>query len=243
MTLLSPRTGLVLSLLALVSLLLVSVPEIDLSISRHFWRENEGFPWRLNPVTYGLHVAIQWSARVMAVLFLIGLVLSTLRRGAFLLRSRGWAFLLAALLIGPGLVVNLVLKDNWDRARPHQIEQFGGQAKFSPPLLVSDQCERNCSFVSGDAALGFFVHSFAYVVPRRRGRAVLIAGLGTGAAAGLLRIGMGAHFFSDVLFAGLVVLAISAMLHALLFGAAATTELWRHWFGRAADMSPESTHR
>ncbi|MGI9571141.1 MAG: phosphatase PAP2 family protein [Desulfobulbia bacterium] len=114
-------------------------------------------------------------------------------------------FVLLCLSIGPGLIANLTFKANWERARPIQIEQFGGTKSFSPPLIISDQCEgSNCSFVSGEAsnifslffALGLILRS---LYRRRLFAAAIFAGL----ASGFVRIAQGAHFLSDVIYAGI----------------------------------------
>ena len=63
-----------------------------------------------------------------------------------------WAFLAICLVVGPGLVANTVLKDNWGRARPKHVAEFNGASTFTPPLLPARECHRNCSFVSGEAA-------------------------------------------------------------------------------------------
>ena len=221
--------------LALVSLLFLLKPGIDLRVSGFFWTAELGFAWRSDPVAEFLHDLVQVGARIMAVVFLLAALWTAFRRTAlFGWGTRAWAFLLLALLVGPGLMTNTVLKDNWGRARPWQVEEFGGKNDFSPALLIADACEKNCSFVSGDAALAFYLHSFAYVVAARRSRRVLALGLAAGAAAGLLRIGMGAHFLSDVVFAAVTVMASSALLHALMFGRARTGALWSHWTSRSA---------
>ena len=54
---------------------------------------------------------------------------------------------LAALLLGPGWVVNEALKNHWGRARPEQVSDFGGAQRFTPALQPADQCVKNCSFV------------------------------------------------------------------------------------------------
>src|SRR6185369_16911423 len=103
---------------------------------------------------------------------------------------RGMAFVVLALALGPGLLANVVLKDNWGRARPAHVVEFGGKSRFTPPLLVADQCGHNCAFVAGDAAAGFFLLSFALLARRRR--ALAIAGaLGIGAALGVVRVVQG----------------------------------------------------
>ena len=74
-------------------------------------------------------------------------------------------FLVAATALGPGLIANTVLKDNWGRARPYQTDSFGGTRQFTPAPLPAAQCERNCAFVSGHAALAFSLVSFALLLP------------------------------------------------------------------------------
>ncbi len=119
---------------------------------------------------------------------------------------RPLVYMLACLAIGPGLVVNALFKDHWDRARPRQIEQFGGDKRFTPVLQPSDQCVRNCSFPSGDASGGFVVFAFAFLATTARGRRYwLLAATATGLLFGYSRMALGAHFLSDVLFAGLIV--------------------------------------
>jgi lipid A 4'-phosphatase len=109
------------------------------------------------------------------------------------------------------------------------VEEFGGHQYYSPPLVISNQCDKNCSFVAGDAAMGFYLQIVAYVVARRFSGPLLAAGMAAGLAAGLLRIGMGAHFFSDVIYAGVFMTLTIAGLHAVLFGPAQTLDRWRRW--------------
>jgi lipid A 4'-phosphatase len=53
--------------------------------------------------------------------------------------------------------------------------------------------------------------------------------MAAGLSAGLLRIGMGAHFFSDVTYAGVFMTLTIAGLHAAMFGSARTLDRWRRW--------------
>lgn len=216
---------------------LTANPGIDIAVSGLFFEPGAGFSWRSDGVANLIHEAIQVFARVIGVALLLGsaytLVRSRRAGREFLLLGldrRKWVFLFLSLVIAPGLVANTLLKDNFGRARPFQVEEFGGPLIHSPPMVVTDQCERNCSFVAGDPALGFWLHSFAYVVSRRS-RLVLAGGLAAGGLAGLLRIAMGAHFFSDVLFAGAFMLGTVALLHAAMFGWSATADRWRRWVG------------
>ena len=72
-------------------------------------------------------------------------------------------YLLTSLLLGPGLVVESFLKTFSGRARPKEIIEFGGEATFSSALVFSDQCLRNCSFVSGHAAIAFWLTAYAFI--------------------------------------------------------------------------------
>ena len=53
------------------------------------------------------------------------------------------------------IIVNYILKGLWGRARPEDVMQYGGSKIFTPWFSTSDACISNCSFVSGDAAVGF----------------------------------------------------------------------------------------
>ena len=48
-----------------------------------------------------------------------------------------------------------MLKKFWGRARPNDILELGGKDNFSAWFQYSDACSANCSFVSGDASVGF----------------------------------------------------------------------------------------
>jgi lipid A 4'-phosphatase len=124
-------------------------------------------------------------------------------------------FLLLTLGIGPGLIVNVILKDHSGRARPYQITGFGGNHHFTPAFVISDQCKTNCSFVSGDASIGYFGLAFVFVMRRRR---ILIASAAmfAGTLIGIVRMAQGAHFLSDVVFAGVFTLLTGWLLYFLI---------------------------
>jgi membrane-associated phospholipid phosphatase len=123
-------------------------------------------------------------------------------------------FVVAATALGPGVIANTVLKDHWGRARPSQVPEFGGARQYTAAPLPAAQCERNCAFVSGHAALGFSLVSFAFLLPFGwRRKTAVAAALGFGALVGLARIAAGGHFLSDVVYAGLIVFATSWLLY------------------------------
>jgi lipid A 4'-phosphatase len=175
----------------------------------------------------GFSILIQWTSRCLGVLLLIAITAGLWRRRPVLgLSTRAWLFLLLGLILLPGMLTNTV-KSLWGRARPFQTVGLGGKAQFTPAFERSDECRVNCSFFSGDAAFGFYLHAFGYVAAtRRKRRRRFWAGLGFGSLAGLNRIIMGAHFLSDVFFAGILMLFGCGLLHAAFFGHKRTIACW-----------------
>src|SRR5207249_3238038 len=89
-----------------------------------------------------------------------------------------------------GLIANTLFKDHWGRARPAQIEAFGGTRQFTPAPLPAAQCDRNCAFVSGHAAFAFSLVSFAFLLPLGwRRKTAVAAALGFGSLVEILAIG------------------------------------------------------
>ena len=125
-------------------------------------------------------------------------------------------YLMTTLIIGPGLIVESLLKPNWGRARPKDLKIFGGDANYTPPLWIADECERNCSFVSGHAALAFWVTSFGFMLPAKWRALGVAGGLAVGVLMGWARIVQGGHFFSDVIYAGLIVIVVNIALYRLI---------------------------
>jgi lipid A 4'-phosphatase len=202
---------------------------VDLAVSGLFFTPHAplNFMLRGDPVALGIQEVIQRTSRGIGFVFGAAAIAAVLRRKpVFGLGPRAYIFLLLALGLGPGLLTNTVFKDEWHRARPLYTIQFGGDQQFTPALIRSDQCDRNCSFFSGDAAFVFYLHSFAYVV-RRRQRTVLYGTLGVGALVGLMRMAQGGHYLSDVVFAALFMLASTALVHLLVFGLDRSRKAWR----------------
>ena len=203
---------------AAAAVVFLALPQIDPAVVAWFYVEGEGFSLGRNPVLRHMSSALR-AAVIVGALALLGMIVWSMvsRPPRWLPPRRSTAFLLAVLLIGPGIIVNAVFKDHWGRARPAQTLEFGGERTFSPPLVISDQCSRNCSFVSGDASVGFSLAALGLVAARRR-RSWIVVGLAAGVAIGILRVALGRHYPSDVIFAGVFVLLVAALLHRLMIG-------------------------
>jgi lipid A 4'-phosphatase len=204
-----------LGVFALSLVLFLWLPQIDLSASGLFYAPGRGFFLKSWPPIEFLYHSISWLAWAMVLVIGIGAVWLLLAgRPLWRLDRKALWFLAMSTALGPGLVVNTVLKDHWGRARPVQIAQFGGGSEFTPAPLPARQCARNCAFPSGHAALGFSLVAFAFLIrPGAARRVAAAAALGVGALVGLARIAQGAHFLSDVVYAGLVVYGTTAALH------------------------------
>ena len=115
------------------------------------------------------------------------------------------------------LVVNLLLKNMWGRARPNDILPFGGEESFTPWYKISDSCASNCSFVSGDASVGFLLIVFYFITKKY---IYIYLGVGLGALLGVIRVVAGGHFFSDIVFSQIVVtfsICVSFILYKKLY--------------------------
>ena len=100
------------------------------------------------------------------------------------------------------LVVNVLLKNMWGRARPNDVSYFNGFQDFNPWYKISDACSSNCSFVSGDSSVGFLLIIFYFITKKN---VYLYLGLILGSLLGFIRIAAGGHFFSDIIFSQIVV--------------------------------------
>ena len=217
------RRHLDLLLLAAIGALLVAFPQIDIAIAGLFYNPFDGFYLRENPLVRLVFNGVPWITRSVVVglaLFLLAAWTIWRRREFFSRQRRAALYLLLVMIIGPGLLVNTLFKDQWGRARPSQVKEFGGSKQFTRAAIPADQCEKNCSFVSGHASVGFFFLAFAFVWPRRR-VLWIAAGTALGLGIGLVRIMQGGHFFSDVIFCGIVVYLTARVLHAVMFRPAA----------------------
>lgn len=199
---------------------LALVPAIDIAVSRLFFLSDQHiFLLRSHP--FGEFVRKTLPVILFAVaggFALLGVAAGLRRRPLLGVSPRSALFVVLALALGPGLVVNVVFKDNWGRPRPSTIAEFGGPNHYVSPLLPSDQCPDNCSFPSGHASLGFWLVAPALLAPVGQRRRWVAAALAFGLAVGVVRIAQGGHFLSDVAFSGVMVTGLSQWLKRLILG-------------------------
>ncbi|WP_435532473.1 phosphatase PAP2 family protein [Pseudorhizobium tarimense] len=104
-------------------------------------------------------------------------------------------------LLGPGLLVNGILKPLIDRPRPRHVLEFGGAKDFLPVWTMGGEFYDDRSFVSGEAAVVVCLIPLALFVPAVWRRCVFVLLSIFAAGISLNRIAFGAHFLSDVLIA------------------------------------------
>ncbi len=207
------------------ALLFTAAPGIDLWVSSLFYRPGAGFPIASLPLAEWVRNRIWNASTILVVVSIAGLILSRATGGpALWLPGRLWGFVLALYALGQGVVVDGLLKAHWGRARPANVVEFGGTAHFTPALLPTDQCASNCSFVSGEGAATVALAICLWLIlrrlsPRPTPRAARLRGAGllvlvlTGAG---LRVLGGRHFLSDIVFAALIMIGLSLLLHRLI---------------------------
>lgn len=172
-------------------------PQLDLAVAANYY-DGSGFTYADNRFVRFIYVLFAKIHVAFLLLFIVAIVFCS--RKHWLEARRKWVFLLICLVLGPGLLINVIIKDNsLGRPRPEHVQQFGGEATFTPAFFYSGACAKNCSFVSGHAAMGFYLMAVAWV---RQRRIWLMYGLILGALVGFVRILQGGHFLSDVIFAG-----------------------------------------
>ncbi|MEW6166142.1 MAG: phosphatase PAP2 family protein [Pseudomonadota bacterium] len=204
------------AVLIILFLLLFNLwPELDLAASHALFEPDQGFFLKEHWLTMTVYRSVNFfSIAYAAVLIGIAACSYVWRESLAHMRPAAW-FLLLALAIGPGLATHNLFKNNWGRPRPIQTAQFGGVQDFVAAGRIGEGCRSNCSFVSGHAAMGFYLLAIGYVI-RQRKRFWHIAGIVAGLCIGAVRVAQGKHFVSDVLFTYFVVWACSLALYALM---------------------------
>jgi len=120
-------------------------------------------------------------------------------------------------ILGPGVLVNGILKNYWSRPRPREVVEFGGTWAYrhahQPGIPGKGE-----SFPCGHCTMGFLFCSL--MVFRRHHRWLAYTGAAMGISLGALlsmtRIVQGAHYLSDTLWSMGIVLILPWLLYGLI---------------------------
>jgi lipid A 4'-phosphatase len=215
------RTGLVIALLvgAIVGVVFGVRPELDLALSAPFYQPGDlGFWARVDPAWLRVRWVGIWAPTVLAIA--VGLVLIAkllLPRRRMLMPARAVVLMLATLALAPGLLTNVILKENWGRPRPIDVAQFKGHEHFRPWWDPRGDCPKNCSFVAGEPSGAMWMLSAAAVAPPPVQAIAYAVSLAFFAVIGVARLVAGGHFFSDIVFAGVFTFLVILAVHGLLY--------------------------
>ena len=223
----SPRQQ-VLTLTAMAAVVFIVFgiwPGLDLWVSGLFFASKTGFDGFASGTWNELRLAIWRVSEIVLALSILAYLAQRIAPFPLLRATRHLTGFAAALyLLGPGLLVDVLLKPLWGRARPAQVTDFGGSLAFTPPHVLSHQCTSNCSFVAGEmaGAVALAVVLFL-VVDRMKGRITLSQQRIAQALillvplfVGVQRIAAGRHFLSDVLLSTIFVLLCAVLLKVLI---------------------------
>ena len=197
-------------LFILLSLILAAYPSADISFSGIFYRGNNQFLVQhyLVSSSYFYEFIIRDVLMPLIVVFLLFFPIiikfskylkTKFHKYNFKIKDIFFIWISALFVT---VIVSSVLKNLWGRARPVDTTIFDGDKIFTPWTFYSTQCLDNCSFVSGDASVGFFIACFYYITKNNK---FLYLSIVIGLIIGIVRIGAGAHFLSDVLMSFVVV--------------------------------------
>ena len=117
-------------------------------------------------------------------------------------------------VIGCGLIANMYFKDTWGRARPINIQEFGGDKIYTQPFIKSDQCEKNCSWISGESSAAF---SFITGIIIIKNPIFFFINIILGLIVSFCRIAMGGHFLSDNIFAMIFMIYLAILYKFFIF--------------------------
>ncbi len=210
--------GLVIS--TLLAVFLFWTPQLDLwAANKFFHPENlnnlEANPWfeeSHQPWLFFYHAA-PWLTGIL-LLGAFGVLVGAKKWTALKSYRRSAIFVFLVIALGPGLVINSILKPYWGRPRPREVIELGGYQPyraFHEPNFASG----GKSFPCGHCSVGFS-YGIGYFVFRRKkpilARSFLLFSLIFGMMMGVGRIAAGGHFLSDVVFAGLIVFWVSYWL-------------------------------
>ena len=221
------RTGLyvALGIGAVTGVVFAIYPALDIAISRLFFSSHYNVFWLTAYAVHGgqgwildLRRFSMWIVGALAAPAVLAPLLKlVLPNRPPLISIRAAVFLLSTLLLGPGLVTNSLLKAYDGRPRPVEVTQFGGTEQFVPWWNVRGTCDANCSFVAGEPSGAFWTLAPAALAPPQWRAVAYGAALAFGVVIGLMRIAMGGHFFTDVVFSGVITFLIIWVVHGLLY--------------------------
>ncbi len=203
-------------LILVLATIVISASGADLKVSSLFcidgkWPVGDQQPWHL------LYLLDRGPSIALGICGLVAAIIGSRDK-----QRRNWIrpglFLVILLVLGPGLLVNVVFKEHWGRPRPREVVQLGGTKEFLHPWQKGI-AHNGRSFPSGHSSAAFYMTAPFFVFRRRKptvARWWMAGGLFFGVLMSIARITQGGHFLSDNLWAwGMVHLTAVALYYLL----------------------------
>ncbi len=203
-------------LILVLATIVISASGADLKVSSLFcidgkWPVGDQQPWHL------LYLLDRGPSIALGICGLTAAIIGSRDK-----QRRNWIrpglFLVILLVLGPGLLVNVVFKEHWGRPRPREVVQLGGTKEFLHPWQKGI-AHNGRSFPSGHSSAAFYMTAPFFVFRRRKptvARWWMAGGLFFGVLMSIARITQGGHFLSDNLWAwGMVHLTAVALYYLL----------------------------
>lgn len=201
----------------LVTIVLVA-GNYDLRLQQAIYRAG-GNSWSLgeHPVWQFLYHVGPYPAIALGVAALVGLGFSW-SMPRFAKWRRVYLFVALLLFLGPAVIVNFGLKDNWGRPRPIHVDSMGGKQAFEN-VFVWNESRQGKSFPCGHASTGYVLMAGFFIFCRHRRRLAygwLIFGAVFGTLLGIARMFQGGHFLTDVIWVALICYYLALLLYSIL---------------------------
>lgn len=203
-------------LFLIILTVIISNLDWDLKLQRLFYQQDSPQPWyqKNYPLWSWLYHYGPIPAIIMTLIAVTLLIVGYFKSNYLKFRKYSLLILLT-LILGPGLIINGILKDHWGRPRPRQIQEFGGNWEFRE-IWQQGIPGKGKSFPCGHCSMGFIfiVLYFSFKQKNRIiARSSFAFSLCYGALIGMARIAQGGHFLSDVLWAGGITYFTAAFLY------------------------------
>lgn len=198
--------------LAVITSLVFWLSDLDIQLAALFYNpDNAVEHWPLKQMTF-VKVMFDYAFEFLLSLGVLAFaifVASFFVQNFRVLRYKS-LYVVLVIALGPGLVVNLIVKDHWGRPRPVHIHEFGGQYEYIPPAKIGSTPEK--SFVCGHCSVGYAFFAVYFLAQNHKLFYFLLT-LVFAWSMGFTRMAAGGHFLSDILWSGYLVFMVAYGLY------------------------------
>jgi len=206
-------------IISILFTLIFKLSNLDITLQNIFystaknWKFGSQQPWNFF-YHYG-----NYPVLLFIIISLIFLIVSFWKNTfKWLFYRKAALFFILVLLLGPGLLVNGVLKEHVGRPRPREIINYGGTDPFVP-VLKHGTAGKGKSFPCGHCSMAFMLITPFFVLRKKYkllSLLVLSFGLIYSLLMSLARMAQGGHFASDAIWAGIIVYFSSLIIYYIL---------------------------